>query len=120
MLGSGTPWGSAAYLGVGDGTGLTDVTMTGLQGSNILYKALSPGYPSYDVGTNPKRANLVWAASYGADEANFTWREYSVCTIADNAGINLNRYYAPMSYPKPPGEVWDIVLTIGITTYASY
>ena len=83
---SATPFDNTnARIGVGDGTDPEDATQTGLTGLNQAYKGMDAGYPTY--GTNQE---IVFQATFGETEANFTWNEWTVDNGA-TAGVNLNR-----------------------------
>jgi hypothetical protein len=101
-----TPWDSAnARVGVGDSNTAEDPSQTGLLGTNQLYKAMDTGYPSRTNQT------CEWRATFGPDDANFHWYEYTVDNGA-TAGINLNRKVADKGV-KASGETW--MLSVKIT-----
>lgn len=97
-----------AHIGVGDGTAAATADQTGLQGTNKLYKGMDSGYPIH--GTDQK---VTLKATFGTDEANFAWEEWSIANGGSDAAVNLNRKVESMGV-KPSGEVWTItcVLTL--------
>jgi hypothetical protein len=104
--GTGTPWNAAnAYLGVGDGTTAESANQTGLQGTNKQYKAMDSGYP--------QRTNQTceWRATFGADDANFAWNEFTVANGNSDAAVNLNRKVVSKG-TKSSGETWTLSLQI--------
>jgi len=97
-----TPFDSAnAHIGVGDGTALEDPAQTGLQGANKHYKRVDSGYPQV-VGSAVK-----FRATFGPDEANFDWREWTVANGSSDAAVNLNRKVQDLGR-KAPGTTWAI------------
>jgi hypothetical protein len=104
--GTGTPWNAAnAYIGVGDGTTSESANQTGLQGTNKQYKAMDSGYP--------QRTNQTceWRATFGADDANFAWNEFTVANGSSDAAVNLNRKVVSKG-TKSSGETWTLSLQI--------
>ena len=108
--GSGTALDAAnAYIGVGDSNAAADATQTGLQAStNKLYKGMDSGYPTY--GTDQK---VTLKATFGTNDANFAWEEWTVANGNSDAAVNLNRKVESKG-TKPSGEVWTLtcVLTL--------
>ena len=97
-----------AQLGVGDDATAEDATQTGLLGSNQTWKGMDSGYPTY--GTNQK---ATFKATFGADEANHPWREFSVRNGA-TADKNLNRKVSDQG-TKASGQVWELTLSITLS-----
>mgnify|MGYP000554196566 CR=1 FL=1 len=105
-LGSPTKWDSTnARIGVGDSNTAEDASQTGLQGTNKAFKGMDSGYPQRDGQT------AKWRATFGGDEANFHWQEFTVVNAADDSGKNLNRKVADKG-TKSSGETWTIELQI--------
>lgn len=101
-----TPWNSAnARIGVGDSSTPEDPSQTGLLGTNRYWKGMDSGYPTRDGQT------AIWRATFGPDEANFAWREFTVVNASDDTGINLNRKVADKG-TKAQGETWTLELRI--------
>ncbi len=99
-----------AYIGVGDeGDTAADPAQTGLLAiTNKLYKAMDESYPTY--GTAQK---ATWRATFGADDANYAWKEFTVANGNSNASKNLNRLVS-LQGTKTSGQVWQISLEISI------
>jgi len=105
-LGSPTKWDNTnAYLGVGDSNATEDATQTGLQGTNKTFKGMDAGYPQRNGQT------AEWRATFGANEANHSWQEFTVVNAADDTGKNLNRKVADKG-TKSSGETWTLSLQI--------
>ena len=107
---SGTKFDNAnSYLGVGDGTTAEDATQTGLQGTNKCYKAVDSGYPTY--GTDKK---ATWKATFGENDANFDWNEFTVANGSDDSAKNLNRKVSSQG-TKQSGQIWELTIEITIS-----
>jgi hypothetical protein len=106
-LGSPTKWdNSHAYLGVGDTNTATEATQTGLQAStNKTYKQMDTNYPQRTNQT------VEWRATFGSQDANYAWEEYTVANTSDESGKNLNRKVASKG-TKVSGETWTLSLQI--------
>ena len=106
-LGTPTKWDSAnARLGVGDSNTAESASQTGLQAAtNKTFKGMDTGYP--------QRANQTaeWRATFGSDDANYAWEEYTVVNASSDAGKNLNRKTASKG-TKSSGETWTLSLQI--------
>jgi hypothetical protein len=100
--------GSHAYIGVGDGTAAEDPSQTGLQGTNKYYKLVDSGYPQ--VSGNA----VTFRATFGPEEGNFSWREWSVANGNSDAAVNLNRKVQDMG-TKASGTTWTIEVQLQIT-----
>jgi len=98
-----------AYLGVGDSNAAEDASQTGLQGTNKLYKGMESGYPTY--GSNQK---ATWKASFGSDEANFDWNEFTVANGSSDSAKNLNRKVSAQG-TKTSGQTWELTLEITLS-----
>jgi hypothetical protein len=109
ICGLGTPirWDNAnARLGVGDSSSAESATQTGLQAStNKTYKAMDANYPARTNQT------AEWRATFGANDANYAWEEYTVVNAADDTGKNLNRKTSSKG-TKQSGESWVLSLQI--------
>lgn len=100
---------SNAYLGVGDSSTAAVATQTGLQAStNKLYKGMDSGYPQF--GSDQK---LTLKSTFGPNDANFAWEEWTIANGNSDAAVNLNRKVESKG-TKPQGEVWTLtaVLTL--------
>jgi hypothetical protein len=106
-LGTPTKWDAAnARLGVGDSNTSEAATQTGLQAStNKTFKAMDANYPARTNQT------AEWRATFGGDDANYAWEEYTVVNASTDAGKNLNRKAASKG-TKASGETWTLSLQI--------
>jgi len=101
-----TKWDATnARLGVGDSTTAESATQTGLLGTNKYWKSMDSGYPTRTAQT------AIWRATFGGDEANFAWNEFTVVNAPTDAGINLNRKVSARG-TKSSGETWTLELQI--------
>jgi len=102
-----TPFNSAnAHVGVGDGTDPASYTQTGLTGVNKSYKPMDAGYPTVSERT------ATFRATFGPDDANFAWNEWTVANGPGDAYVNLNRKVESLG-TKSPGSTW--ILTVQLT-----
>ncbi len=106
-LGTPTKWDSSnARLGVGDSNVAENAAQTGLQAaSNKTYKAMDATYPQRNGQT------AEWRATFGGDDANYAWEEYTVVNAASDMGKNLNRKVTSKG-TKSSGETWTLSLQI--------
>ena len=100
--------GANSYIGVGDGTAPEDPSQTGLQGANKYYKLVDSGYPQ--VSGNA----VKFRATFGSNEANFSWKEWTVANGNSDAAVNLNRKVQDMG-TKASGTTWTIEVQLQIT-----
>ena len=102
-----TPFGSNSCIGVGDSSVAAAPTQTGLLGTNKYYKQVDSGYPVVS-GTQ-----IIFQATFGGTEANFTWNEWTVANGCSDDYININRK-AEVLGTKASGATWilQVVLTI--------
>jgi hypothetical protein len=100
--------GAHSYIGVGDGTAAEDPSQTGLQGTNKYYKLVDSGYPQ--VSGNA----VKFRATFGPNEANFSWKEWTVANGNSDAAVNLNRKVQDMG-TKASGTTWTIEVQLQIT-----
>jgi hypothetical protein len=106
-LGTPTKWDNVnTRLGVGDSNSAESATQTGLQATtNKTYKAMDANYPARTNQT------AEWRATFGGDDANYAWEEYTVVNAADDTGKNLNRKTSSKG-TKQSGESWVLSLQI--------
>ena len=97
-----------AHVGVGDGTAPESPDQTGLQGANKCYKQVDSGYPVVSGNT------VRFRATFGPNEANFDWREWTVANGDSDAAVNLNRKVQDMGR-KVPGTTWAMEVQLKIT-----
>lgn len=90
-----------SYIGVGDGTEPEDPSQTGLTGTNRYYKLVDSGYPMVSGRC------IVFRATFGSDEANFQWNEWTIANGPSDDAVNLNRKQVSMG-TKQSGEVWPL------------
>ncbi|HEC82608.1 MAG TPA: hypothetical protein ENI53_01825 [Thermoplasmatales archaeon] len=100
---------SNAHLGVGDSAVAEDAGQTGLQGTNKTYMGMDNGYPQY--GSNQQ---IVFRATFGENDANHAWNEFTVVNASDDTGKNLNRKVESKGI-KSSGEIWTLTLTITLS-----
>lgn len=96
-----------AQLGVGNSAVATATSQTDLQGASTAWRAMEATYPIISGRT------VTFKSSFGSDEGNFAWEEFSVRNGAA-ADKNLNRRVTSKG-TKASGETWDLTLTIIIT-----
>lgn len=102
---------SNAYLGVGDSSASEDASQTGLQGSNKTYKGMDSGYPERAVNESATEQYVEWRATFGANDANYAWNEFTVANGNSDAAKNLNRKVTSKG-TKASGETWTLSLKI--------
>jgi hypothetical protein len=109
---SSAKWDSSnAYLGVGDSNAAESASQTGLQGSNKTYKGMDANYPQRAAGESASEQYVEWRATFGADEANYAWNEFTVANGNSDAAKNLNRKVTSKG-TKASGETWTLSLKI--------
>jgi hypothetical protein len=106
---------SNARIGVGDGTTAPSRDQTGLQGTNKYWKLVDSA-PSIeqDTGVSPPTYRIVFTATFGGDEANFSWQEMTVVNAANDDGQNLNRLVQNFG-TKTSGTTWVATCRIRLT-----
>ena len=104
----GTAYSNAnAEIGVGDSNAAEDASQTDLQGTYTTYKGMDAGYPT--SGTNQK---AVFQATFGENEANHDWKEWTVRNGA-TAGKNMNRKVQDMGTKN--GGTWVLTVEISLS-----
>ena len=88
-----------ARIGVGDSSASESASQTGLQGTSKSYKGMDTGYPQRSGQT------AEWRATFGSDEGNHGWKEFTVVNGPSDAAKNLNRKVADKG-TKSSGESW--------------
>ena len=97
------------YLGVGDSSTGENASQTGLQApTNKLYKIFDDTYPSRTGQTVEARA------TFGTDEANFAWEEYTIANGSSDSAVNLNRKTASKG-TKASGETWTLSVSVTLS-----
>jgi len=99
---------SNSYIGVGDGDQEANASQTGLQGTNKYYKRVDSGYPT--VSGN----KITFRATFGSDEANFSWKEWTVANGASDNAVNINRKVKYLG-DKESGSTWVLMVELSIT-----
>jgi len=97
-----------ACLGVGDGTTPEDPSQTGLRGANKYYKSMDSGFPTYGSGRV-----ATFRATFGGNEANFAWNEWTVANGCSDDAINLNRKQEALG-TKASGSTWILTVQLKI------
>ncbi|MDK2793483.1 MAG: hypothetical protein PWP75_111 [Caldanaerobacter sp.] len=97
-----------SYIGVGNGTTAATASQTGLQGSSKLYKPVDPTYPQISNQT------ITFRATFGSNEAVWSWDEYTVCNSNSDSGINLCRKVENHGV-KGSEDTWVIYLSISLS-----
>jgi len=104
-----TPFdGENAHVGVGDGAYAEDPAQRGLLGANKYYKQVDAGYPVIEGKA------VKFRATFGPDEANFDWNEWTVANGSSDDAVNLNRR-AQYLGTKASGSTWTIEVQLQIT-----
>jgi len=103
-----TYFGSNSCIGVGDGTTSEDPSQTGLMGQNKYYKQVDSGYPQVS-GTQ-----ATFQATFGPNEANFNWQEWTIANGCSDSAVNLNRKVSSLG-SKPSGATWTLKVAVTIS-----
>jgi hypothetical protein len=103
-----TYFGSNSCVGVGDGMQSADPSQTGLQGANKMYKQVDSGYPQLSGNS------VIFQATFGSDEANFSWNEWTVANGCGDEYVNLNRKQESLG-TKASGSTWILQVTLTIS-----
>jgi len=103
-----TPFGSNSCIGVGDGATPESAGQTGLLGENQLYKGMDTGYPTISA------TSIIFQSTFGPNDANWTWYEWTVANGPGNDYINLNRKVENLG-TKSSGATWILQVTLTIT-----
>lgn len=108
--GSGNAWDNAhAHIGVGDGDTSVDASQAGLQGVNKSFKPMDATYPQRTG------RECVWRATFGPEDANFEWKEYTITNGSDETAVSLNRRVERRG-PKLPSDtvVYSMTVKFGL------
>jgi hypothetical protein len=98
---------SNSCIGVGDGTDDPSPSQSGLTGTNKTYKQVDAGYPQI---TDNK---IMFRASFGPDEGNHAWQEWTVANGCGDEYININRRKDNLGV-KSSGSTWVLEVTLTI------
>jgi hypothetical protein len=106
---------SNAHIGVGDGTASASRDQTGLQGTNKYYKLVdSAPVIEQDTGVSPPTYRITFVATFGSDEANFSWNEATVANGSSDTAVNLNRVVGTFG-TKTSGSTWVATCRVRLT-----
>lgn len=110
----GTPYNSTnTYIYVGSDSTPENAAQTGIiaTGANAAYSLVDSGFPTISGRT------VVFAASFGDNDANFNWREISVSNGTGANAVPLNRKVGTFG-TKATGT-WTIQISISLTSTPS-
>ena len=96
------------YIGVGNGTTAESATQTGLSGANKKYVKVDSTYPQVSG------QKVVFRATFGPNDANYDWREYTVANGNSDSAKNLNRKVENHG-TKAQGDTWVVQLEITLS-----
>jgi hypothetical protein len=106
--GSATAFNNAnTFIGIGDGTTAAEASQEGLQGTNKAYKPMVDTYPQVQNQT------VVFRSTFGPDDANFAWQEFTISNGNSDSAKNLNRKVENHG-TKAQGDTWVIIASITI------
>ena len=108
---SGTKFDSThCYIGVGSDATAATAAQTGLiANSNKSYMPMDSGFPTY--GTN---GMATFKATWGSDDANYSWNEFSIANGNSDSAKNLNRKVSAQS-TKVQGQIWSMTFQITLS-----
>jgi len=95
---------SNANIGVGNSSSSASETQTGLLGTDA-YEGMESGYPQRTDQT------MAFKSVFGANVANFEWKEFTVANGSSNAATNLFRKVHDRG-EKYEGESWTMEIQI--------
>lgn len=98
-----------AHIGVGDGTTAANASQTGLLGSNKTYKGMDATYPQVNGNT------MTFRSTFGPDDGNHNWREFTVANGDSDSAKNLNRKVESALRTKVNPDTWVVQLSITIS-----
>ena len=84
-------------LGIGNSSAAAVNTQKALQGASKIFKIMSAGFPTHTTGsTIAAAAQVQFKSTFTTAQANFTWWEWGVFSIATTAAVQrmLNRKVA--------------------------
>lgn len=97
-----------AYIGVGNGTTAAAAGQTGLVGTNKAYKPMDATFPQVSGQT------VTFRATFGPDDGNYDWREFTVANGNSDSAKNLNRAVENHG-SKAQGDTWIVQLEVTIS-----
>lgn len=98
-----------AYIGIGDGTTAATATQTGLVGTNKTYRPMDATYPQVAGQT------VTFRSTYGPNDGNHAWREFTVANGNSDSAKNLNRKVESALRSKVNPDTWVVQLTVTIS-----
>lgn len=98
-----------AHIGVGDGTTTANATQTGLLGTNKTYMPMDATFPKVEGQT------VIFRSTFGPDDGNHAWREFTVANGISDSAKNLNRKVESALRTKANPDTWVIQLQITIS-----
>jgi len=99
-------------IGVGDSDTDFDASHSDLQGSNTHRESVDSGYPERDPEGDGSDNKLKYQATFGGDDANFTWEEWGLFN-SGSGGTMLNRL-VEYNGTKEPGQTWIFEVEIEV------
>ncbi len=107
--GSATPFNNAnTYIGVGNGTTAASASQTGLSGASKKYVKMDATYPQVSG------QKAIFRATFGPNDANYDWREYTGANGNSDSAKNLNRKVENHG-TKAQGDTWVVQLEITLS-----
>ncbi len=100
---------ASAYIGVGNGTTAANPTQTGLLGTNKTYMPMDDTYPKVSGQT------VTFRSTFGPNDGNHDWREFTVANGNSDSAKNLNRKVESSLRTKTSPDTWVIQLQITIS-----
>lgn len=98
-----------AHIGVGDGTTAANASQTGLLGTNQTYMPMDATFPKVEGQT------VTFRSTFGPNDGNHAWREFTVSNGSSNSAKNLNRKVESALRTKANPDTWVIQLQITIS-----
>jgi hypothetical protein len=98
-----------AYIGIGDNTTAAVATQTGLQAAaNKAYMPMDSNYPQV-IGQT-----VIFRATFGPDDGNYSWQEFSIANGNSDSAVNLNRK-AENHGTKASPDTWVVQCSVTIS-----
>lgn len=98
-----------AHVGVGDGTDGAIATQTGLIGTNKTYRPMDSTFPQVAGQT------VTFRSTFGPDDGNHNWREFTVANGVSDSAKNLNRKVESALRTKTSPDTWVVQLQVTIS-----
>lgn len=108
--GSATAFSNAnAHIGVGNGTTAASATQTGLVGASKSYAPMDATFPQVSENT------VTFRATFGPEQGNHAWREFTVANGDSDTAKNLNRKVESALRAKVSPDTWIVQLQVTIS-----